>query len=130
MRRDLNQIVDRVPRAIIGLSVLGVFAGVFYSGAAWSAAFLVGAIAAYWNFRLIERLVKALVGTMIEKPVKRPKLHGFRLFAQLGLFVAGLFVILRFSGLNLIAAMAGFLVCPAAVMLESIYYLLITYGHS
>jgi hypothetical protein len=119
-----------MPRAIIGLGVLGVCAGIFYRGPAWAAAFLVGTIAAYWNFRLVERMVKALVQMMVEKSVKRPKLHGFRLFSQLGLFVAGLFVILRFSGLNLTAGMLGFLVCPAAVMLESIYFLFITYGHS
>lgn len=130
MTPDLSRIVERVPRTILGLGVLGVCAGLFFRGPAWAAAFLVGAIAAYWNFRLVERMVKALVQLTVEKPVKRPNLHGFRLFAQLALFVAGLFVILRFSGLNLTAAMLGFLVCPAAVMLESIYYLLITYGHS
>jgi hypothetical protein len=52
------------------------------------------------------------------------------LFLQLALFVLGAFVIIRFSGFNIVVALYGFLVCPAAVMLEAIYYLLLTYGHS
>ena len=129
-QKDLNQIIDRVPRAILGLGVLGVAAGAVYRGPAWAAAFLVGAIAAWLNFRLIEWMVTALVQKVVAKPERLPKLSGFRVFTLLGLFVAGVFVILHFSGLNLTAAALGFLVCPAAVMLESIYYLLITYGHS
>jgi hypothetical protein len=129
-KRDLTQIVERVPRAIIGLGVIGVAAGAVYRGPGWAAAFLVGVIAAWWNFRFVEWMVTALVRRATAKPASKPKLSGFRVFAQLGLFVAGVFVILHFSGLNLTAAAMGFLVCPAAVMLESIYYLLITYGHS
>ena len=60
---------------------------------------------------------------------KPPKVRGVRLFIQFILFVLGAFVILRLSGFNVIAALCGFLVCPAAVMLE-ILYELITYGHS
>ncbi|HWF10998.1 MAG TPA: hypothetical protein VG297_21160 [Bryobacteraceae bacterium] len=126
---DLSQIVERVPRVIIVLALAGTIAAAGYGGLPWSIAFLVGAAGAYFNFRLIERLVKTLVQVMIGKNLKRPKLHGFRLFAQLALFFAGLFVILRFYQFNLTAALLGFLVCPAAVLLESIYYLLITYGH-
>ncbi|HEY3826453.1 MAG TPA: hypothetical protein VGL82_17935 [Bryobacteraceae bacterium] len=129
MTTDLNQIVERVPRVIVVLGLAGTIVATGYGGVAWSIAFLFGAAGAYFNFRLIERLVKTLVQTMIGKHLKRPKLHGFKLFLQLALFVTGVFVILRFYQFNLTAALLGFLVCPAAVLLESIYYLLITYGH-
>jgi hypothetical protein len=129
-RADLNKIVERVPRAIMVIGLAGAGLAGIYGGFAYFIAFLVGAVAAYFNFRLIERLVKTLVQMLAETHVKRPKLHGFKLFLQLALFVTGVFVILHFSGLNLTAALFGFLVCPAAVLLESIYYLLITYGHS
>lgn len=130
MPADLGQVVARVPRLIIALGIVGTCVAGILKGPAWSMAFLIGAAAAYFNFRLIERLVTTLVQMVLSQPVKRPKLHGFKVFIQLAIFVVGLFVILRFSGFNLAAAFFGFLVCPAAVLLESIYFLLITYGHS
>ena len=51
------------------------------------------------------------------------------MFIRFAFFVLGAFVILRFSGFNIVVALCGFLVCPAAVMLEILYELL-TYGHS
>lgn len=130
MDADLNQVIERVPRLILVLGLAGAGVAAMYRGPGYGIAFLVGVVAAYWNFRLIERLVKTLMQMLIETPVKRPRLHGFKLFLQLALFVAGLFVILRFSGFNVTAALYGFLVCPAAVLVQSIYYLLTIYGHS
>jgi hypothetical protein len=127
---DLSLIVARVPRAIVVLGVIGAGAAALYGGLPYALAFLIGAAAAYLNFRFIERLVGVLVRTVVEKPVKHPKLWGLKVFIQLALFILGVFVILHFSGFNLDVALFGFLVCPAAVLLESIYYLLITYGHS
>ena len=49
--------------------------------------------------------------------------------AALILVVLGAFVILKYSGFNLVAAFFGFLVCPAAAIAELVYELL-TYGHS
>ena len=68
-------------------------------------------------------------GWLWPSPRNRPKRRGVRLFIQFALFVLGAFVILRLSGFNVVAALCGFLVCPAAVMLE-ILYELFTYGHS
>src|SRR5579863_9291632 len=130
MAADLNQAVVRVPLLIGVLGLIG-------SGVAWrlggisdAIAFLVGAAGAYVNFRLIERFVKHLVQAVAAGPRKLPRRAGFRLYLQLALFVGGAFVILRFSGVNIMVALYGFLVCPAAVMLEAIYYLFLTYGHS
>ncbi len=130
MVADLDQAVARVPTLIVVLGLIGSGAAGHFGGFPYAGAFLLGSVAAYFNFRLIERLVKRLVEGLSANPEKPPKAAGLRLFLQLGLFVAGAFVILRFSGFNIIIALYGFLVCPAAVMLEAIFYLLLTYGHS
>jgi len=127
---DLNAVIARVPRLIAILGVLGAVTAGRLGGLPYALAFLIGAVAAYFNFRLIERFVNRLVQTMVGSPGKRPRLAGLRLFIQLALFVVGAFVILRYSGVNLVVAFCGFLVCPAAVTLESIYYLFTYYGHS
>lgn len=130
MAADLNQALVRVPALIGILGVIGAGVAWYFGGLPYASAFLVGAIAAYFNFRLVERFVKRLLRTLASQPEKPPKAAGLMLFLQLALFVTGAFVILRFTGFNIVVALYGFLVCPAAVMLEAIYYLLLTYGHS
>jgi hypothetical protein len=49
---------------------------------------------------------------------------GFRIFIQFALSVLGASVILRFSGFNVMAALFGFLVCPAAVLVEMVWELI------
>jgi hypothetical protein len=127
---DLSGVIARVPRLIVILGILGSVAAGRMGGWPYALAFFIGAVAAYFNFRLIERFVNRLVQTMVGTPGKRPRAAGLILFIQLALFVVGAFVILRYSGVNLVVAFCGFLVCPAAVMLESIYYLIAYYGHS
>jgi hypothetical protein len=131
---DLSEAVARVPRLILGLGLAGACVAWYLGGVAYSTAFLLGAFAAYFNFLLIERFVNRLVRKVLaaglKHPMKHPGARGFGLFIQLALFVTVAFVILRFTGLNLVVAFCGFLACPAAVMLESVYYLISIYGHS
>jgi hypothetical protein len=126
---DLDQAVARVPLLIAALGLVGSAVAWYSWGIASATAFLVGAVAAYLNFRLIERFVNRLLRAVASHPLKPPRRAGIALFLQLALFILGAFVIIHFSGLNIAAVLYGFLVCPAAVMLEAIYYLL-TYGHS
>jgi hypothetical protein len=126
---DLDQAVARVPLLIAVLGLIGSAVTWYLWGIALATAFLVGAFAAYLNFRLIERFVNRLLRAVASHPSKPPRRAGTKLFLQLALFILGTFVIIRFSRLNVAAVLYGFLVCPAAVMLEAIYYLL-TYGHS
>ena len=129
MPADLDRAVVRVPLLIAVLGFIGAGVAWHYGGLPFATAFLIGAVAAYFNFRLIERFVDRLLRTLAAEPRKPLRAAGLRLFLQLALFIAGAFVILRFSGFNIVVALFGFLVCPAAVMLEAVYYLL-TYGHS
>ena len=130
MAADLNDAIARVPFVIVVLGLIGSGVAWRFGGLPYASAFLVGALAAYFNFRLIEGFVKRLMRALTANPQKPPRAAPFRLFLQLALFVGGAFVILRFTGFNLTVALYGFLVCPAAVMLEAIYYLILTYGHS
>jgi hypothetical protein len=128
MEADLDRSLERVPFLIAALGLAGAAGSWHYGGLAYAVAFLIGAAAAYFNFRLIERFVVRLLGAMSENPAKRPKFAGLRLFVQLVLFLALAFVILRFTGFSMVVALYGFFVCPAAVMIEAIYYLITYYG--
>ena len=129
MKLDFDEGIARVPRviAVLGLAGTGVAARV--GGLPYALAFFVGAAAAYLNFRLLERFVNKLGRLAAAAPAKPPKVSGARMFLQFALGVIGAFVILRVTGFNVVAALCGFLVCPAAVMFEIVYELF-TYGHS
>jgi hypothetical protein len=110
--------------AVIGTGMAGRMGGVAYAGP-----FLVGAAASYFNFRLIEKAVNKLGEAAKASPERPPRQAGFWMFIQFAVFVLGAFVILRLSGFSLLAALSGFLVCPAAAILELVFELF-TYGHS
>lgn len=126
---DLDKGIARVPVLIAALGLVGGCVAWPVAGIGWAVAFLVGTVAAYFNFRLLEHFVNRLGRLAAAEPGKPPKVSGVWLFIQLALFVLGAFVIIRVSGFNVVAALCGFLVCPAAVMVEIVYELF-TYGHS
>ena len=129
MEIDFDKGLARVPPLIALLGLIGSGAAWRIGGFDYAGAFLAGAAAAYLNFRLLERFVNRLGRLVAAERPKLPKASGVWLFFQYALFVLGVFVILRLSGFNVVAALCGFLVCPAAVMVE-ILYELFTYGHS
>src|SRR5579863_1248895 len=98
MAGDLDQAIVRVPFLIALLGLIGAGVAWHFGGLPYAGSFLAGAVAAYLNFRLIERFVNRLLRTLAAEPRKPPKAAGFRLFMQLSLFVLVAFVILRFSG--------------------------------
>ena len=126
--------IARLPRWILLLATTGtVIAGSFF-GIAAAGGFIAGSIAAWVNLRIVERTVNRVARLSSEKDVKpdTPKPGGGTgawLLIQFAVLVLGAFVILRYSGFGLAAAFCGFLVCPAAVVLEIIYEL-VTYEHS
>jgi len=130
---DFDKGIARIPGLILALGAVGTGVSGWFGGFPYAAAFFAGAGAAYFNFRLLERFVNRLGELAAEAAkttsAKPPKASGVCVFIQFALFVLGAFVILRISGFNVLAALYGFLVCPAAVIVE-IFYELITYGHS
>jgi len=126
---DPDKGIARIPPLIAVLGLIG--SGVTWNigGLLYAVSFFAGAAAAYFNFRLLERFVNRLGRMVAAEPANPPKAAGIKLFLEFALFVLGAFVIIRLSGFNVVVALCGFLVCPAAVMLE-ILYELFTYGHS
>ncbi len=122
---DYDVAIARVPRWIFVLGLLGTGISGRLGGTPYAGSFFVGSIAAWVNYKLLERAVNKL--DIRQGP--RPAASGFRMFIRFALFVMGAFVILRVSGLNIVVALCGLLVCPAAVLIE-IFYELLTYGHS
>jgi len=126
---DYDRGIARVPKIIAVLGLVGTAVAAWLGGLSYALAFSIGAGGAYFNFRLIERAVDRLGRLATAEPAKSRKGSGVMMFIQFALFVLGAFVILRLSGFNAGVALCGFLVCPAAVIVE-ICYELLTYEHS
>jgi hypothetical protein len=126
---DYERALARLPNWMLLLGVIGTaFAG-RQAGLSGALGFLLGAAAAWLNLKLIERGVNRIVRLATAEPGAVSSGSGIRIFVQFAVFATLAFVILRFTGFNLMAALLGFLVCPAAAILEIVYELF-TYGHS
>lgn len=126
---DYERALARIPNWMVVLGVAGTGIAGRYAGLPGAAGFLIGAVAAWLNLRLIERGVNRIVRLASEQPGRVRTGSGVRMYLQFAVFATLAFVILRFTGFNLKAALCGFLVCPVAVVIEIVYEL-ITYGHS
>ncbi len=123
--------IARLPRWMLGLTVAGTVAVTGYWGLRAGGGFLLGALGAWLNLRLLIRAVDHIGRLALHGNTRdvKPGQSGVTVFTQLMALVLGAFVILRISGFNKIAVLCGFLVCPAAVILEILYELL-KYDHS
>ena len=126
---DYERALARLPNWMAVLGVIGTGLAARYAGLSGAAGFLLGSIAAWLNLRMIERGVNRIVRLTAAEPGTVSTGSGVRLFVQFAIFATLAFVILRFTGFNLMAALLGFLVCPAAAIMEIVYELF-TYGHS
>ncbi len=123
---EFEAAIARLPLWMLGLTVAGTLAAGSIRGLSAAGGFLMGALVAYFNFRLIERAANRIAGKSARKPRRGAGAWVLIQFAAL-VFVA--FVIIRYSGFNMSAAFLGFFVCPAAVVLEIVYELVIYESH-
>src|SRR5579863_86782 len=98
MEMDFDKGLARVPVLIGALGLLGSGVAWRVGGVSSGGAFLIGAAAAYFNFRLLESFANRLGRLALAEPGKPPKVSGVTLFIQFALCVGGAFVILRLSG--------------------------------
>ncbi len=112
--------VARLPRWLLSLAVVGTVVAGSFRGINAAGGFMVGAIAAWFNLRLVEKAVNRLAREAVQNPGKRRRVGVLIRFAGL---VLGAFVIIKYSGFSMVAALFGFLVCPGAVIVEIVYEL-------
>lgn len=121
--------IERVPKWMLALAAVGTGLAARLGGLVFAGPFLVGAAASWFNFGIIVRAVDRLGEAAKANPARPPRGAGAGMLIQFVVCLLAAFVILRYSGFSLPAAFCGFLVCPAAAILELLYELL-TYGHS
>lgn len=123
MDADFNRAIDRLPRWTILLGALGTAVAFARFGLASGGGFLFGAIAAYLNLWLVVRAVDRIAKLAGEPGRKVGGKAGLGVFIQFGALILAAFAIIGFSGFDRMAALFGFLCCPAAAVLEIVYEL-------
>jgi hypothetical protein len=119
--KDYDRAIGRIPSWMALITLIGTPLTFRKAGVGAMSGFLLGAAAAWLNLRLIVRAVNRIVRLSSARPDQVKTKTGFRVFAEFALFATLAFVILRFTGFSLKAAMLGFLVCPAAAIAEIVY---------
>jgi hypothetical protein len=117
----VGRALARIQFLIVFLSGAGTIVTMIYGGWRWAAGYVVGAGAAYLNFRWLKRLVNSLGEAAAGKP-PRARVAVFLGLRYL-LLAAGGYVILNFSALSMAAAALGLFVPVVAVILEILFEL-------
>jgi len=103
----------RISKAMLAIAAVGLIGASAWRGWTYGAGFALGAAVSWLNFRWIKQIVDALGDS--RPPKKRVAILAGLRYALLG---GGSYVILRYSSINLIAAMVGLFVSVAAVIIE------------
>src|SRR4051812_46662827 len=111
--RFFEDALARIGKAMFAITATGLVVASVWRGWSYGAGFALGAAASWLNFRWLQQIVDALGSS---RPTKKrvAVLAGMR-YALLG---SGSYVILRYSPVNLVAAMVGLFVAVAAVIVE------------
>ena len=112
---DLTSVTARLYKLIIVLGLIGSATAFVKWGGQAGVGFLLGAAASYLNFHWLHGLVTA----MGSEEKTRPRL-AFFLGNRYFLFGLVAYMLVRFFGIDLMAALAGLLVPVAAIMVESV----------
>ena len=104
------------------LGVAGTAAAYFYQGRPSAVGYAVGAAISVLNFRSFEKIVAMTGAVEGDSPPKRKSavFLGIRYFV----FAGGGYGIIKVFEANFLAALIGFFVCVAAVIIEILYELI------
>ncbi len=114
-----DRALGRIRAVMLWLTIGGTAAAFFLKGWQSGLGFLAGALASLANFRWLHQLTASLGGTA----PPRKRLLVFLGLRYLGLVLCG-YVIVKFFGLSLTAALLGLFVAIAAVIFEVFYELI------
>lgn len=115
-----DRAVRRIRIFMLAIGAAGTAAACFSKGWTWALGFLAGAVASLVNFQWLHQLTSSL-GASGRRPPKR--LVVFFSLRYLLLGACG-YVIVKFFGLKLTAALIGLFVAVAAVIFEALYELI------
>jgi hypothetical protein len=107
----------RIARLIVAIGLVGALVAGIWRGVAVALSFLAGAAGSYasfWGWRQVAAAIS---------PGAKPRSARF-FIVRLLVFIAAAWVIIRFLGLKVAAAVAGLLVSAAAILLEILYELI------
>jgi len=107
---DFERASRRIARILDGVAVAGTALAGVAGGWKWAAGFLVGAVAAWFNFRWLKHMVIALGGQRTHS--------SFRLALRYFLLGCCGYVIVRFSSVPVPSVIAGMLALIAAIFIE------------
>lgn len=114
---NFTSLSGRLAKIIAVLALIGTALAGLRGGWTWALGFFLGAAASYLNYRNLVQIVRA-IGT----PASSGRLGAFAwLLFRLILLVAGAFVIIKVTQINVYAACAGLFVPVVAVILEAIF---------
>jgi hypothetical protein len=119
---EFDEAIARIPRWILLLALAGTALAGAYYGLSAAGGYLVGSLAAWVNFRLIERAASR-VARLARQGDKATSGTGAWVFIQFTGLMLGALAILIVSGFSRPAAFCGLLIAPAAVILEVVYEL-------
>ena len=112
----------RMPRWIVLVAAAALPFVWAHGGALWGASFLVGTIGGYWNYIGVCRVADRLSQT-VARTGRAPR-SNLRSLLRLMFIGVAVFVIIRFTRINLVAAFMGLFTPVAAVVAEILYELL------
>jgi len=107
----------RIHRLMLVLGAGGTLALLAWRGWPWGAGFAFGALVSWLNYRWLKQVADA-VGA--KAPRKRVAVVAAARYLLLG---GGAYVILRFSKISKLAALAGLFIAAAAVVVEIVFEL-------
>jgi hypothetical protein len=113
----LERAVGRMRKTMLAIALGGIIVAFAWRGLAWAAGFALGSAVSWLNFRWLKQLVY-LLGSDRARPRTAVRL-GLR-YLLLG---GGAYVILKYSLVSQLAALAGLFVSLAAVIVEILFEL-------
>ncbi len=120
LNASFTQVSSRLVKIIAALALIGSALAGLRGGWPWASGFALGAAASYLNYRNLTQIV----GTLGE-PRSTGRMGAFAwLLFRIILLVAGAFVIIKLTQVNVYAGFAGLFVPVAAVVLETVLQLL------
>lgn len=112
-----GQTVTRLVKLMVVIAAVGTVAALMWRGWKWGAGFAVGAAISGLNFYWLKRLTQSLGSASVRR--RSAVFLGSR-YIVLALIA---YVILRYSSINVSAALAGLFVSTAAVIVEILFEL-------